>query len=61
MLKLDLITNVKTELDNNGIQPPIPTSKIISKKLPIPGFHTKHQFEYIVKVARALIPLLDGC
>ena len=31
MLKLDLITKVKSELDNNGIQPPIPTSKIISK------------------------------
>ena len=32
MLKLDLITKVKSELDNNSIQPPIPTSKIISKK-----------------------------
>ena len=32
MLKLDLITKVKSELDSNSIQPPIPTSKIISKK-----------------------------
>ena len=31
MLKLDLIKKVKSELDSNGIQPPIPTSQIISK------------------------------
>ena len=32
MLKLDLIKKVKSELDSNGIQPPIPTSQLISKK-----------------------------
>ena len=37
MLKLDLITKVKSELDNHGIQPPIPTSKIISKIISVCG------------------------